>query len=83
MASLELKDPSKVKKISVFEGALDVEASELEITPTESVSNILAGYTGEPEEEEDFGLKFPKEYHAKTLANSSKGISAASSSPRT
>ena len=22
------------------------------------------------EEEEDFGLKFPKEYHAKTLANS-------------
>ena len=51
LASLELKDPSKVKKISVFDGDLDVEVSDLEIAPTEAVSNILAGYTGEPEEQ--------------------------------
>ncbi len=50
LASLELKDPSKVKKISVFEGALDVEGSTLDIAPQEAVSNILAGFTGEPEE---------------------------------
>jgi len=50
LASLELKDPSKVKKISVFEGDLEIEESAVEIDPKEGVSNILAGYTGEPEE---------------------------------
>eukprot|EP00534_Pseudo-nitzschia_fraudulenta_P008502 CAMPEP_0201147778 /NCGR_PEP_ID=MMETSP0851-20130426/9292_1 /ASSEMBLY_ACC=CAM_ASM_000631 /TAXON_ID=183588 /ORGANISM="Pseudo-nitzschia fraudulenta, Strain WWA7" /LENGTH=2078 /DNA_ID=CAMNT_0047423721 /DNA_START=36 /DNA_END=6272 /DNA_ORIENTATION=- len=50
LASLELKDPSKVKKISVFDGDLDIEESDLEIESKEAVSNILAGFTGEPEE---------------------------------
>jgi acetyl-CoA carboxylase/biotin carboxylase 1 len=50
LASLELKDPSKVKKIVAFEGALDIESADLEVSPTEAVSNILNGYTGEPEE---------------------------------
>ena len=51
LASLELKDPSKVKKIVVFDGELDVQGSDLDISPSEAVSSILAGYTGEPEEE--------------------------------
>jgi acetyl-CoA carboxylase/biotin carboxylase 1 len=50
LASLELKDPSKVKKIVAFEGALDVQSADLEYEATEAVSNILAGFTGEPEE---------------------------------
>mmetsp|Transcript_36979 Transcript_36979/g.89793 ORF Transcript_36979/g.89793 Transcript_36979/m.89793 type:complete len:2085 (+) Transcript_36979:524-6778(+) len=50
LASLELEDPSKVKKILPFEGSLDIAASDLEVDPKEKVANILAGYTGEPEE---------------------------------
>eukprot|EP00536_Pseudo-nitzschia_multiseries_P003372 jgi/Psemu1/318156/estExt_fgenesh1_pm.C_520003 len=50
LASLELKDPSKVKKISVFEGELEIESADLEEDSKETVSNILAGFTGEPEE---------------------------------
>lgn len=50
LASLELKDPSKVKKIVPFDGKLDVSGSNLDIDPKEAVSNILAGFTGEPEE---------------------------------
>uniref|UniRef100_A0A7S4ATP2 Acetyl-CoA carboxylase n=1 Tax=Pseudo-nitzschia australis TaxID=44445 RepID=A0A7S4ATP2_9STRA len=50
LASLELKDPSKVKKISVFDGDLEIESSDLEESSKDAVSNILAGYTGEPEE---------------------------------
>lgn len=50
LASLELKDPSKVKKIVPFEGDLDIAATKLEYDAKEAVSNILAGFTGEPEE---------------------------------
>ena len=49
LASLELKDPSKVKKILNFDGTLDVEATELEISADEKVANILAGFSGDPE----------------------------------
>jgi len=49
LASLTLKDPSKVKKILNFEGALDIAAEELEVGAKESVDNILAGYRGDPE----------------------------------
>lgn len=49
LASLELKDPSKVKKILEFEGALDVESVPLETDVKTSVANILAGYTGDAE----------------------------------
>uniref|UniRef100_A0A7S2EIT5 Acetyl-CoA carboxylase n=1 Tax=Ditylum brightwellii TaxID=49249 RepID=A0A7S2EIT5_9STRA len=49
LASLTLKDPSKVKKILDFEGALDVEATVLDITGAEAVENILAGYKGDAE----------------------------------
>ena len=49
LASLELKDPSKVKKIDTFTGKLDLAASELEISADEKVSNILAGFKGDPE----------------------------------
>ena len=50
LASLELKDPSKVKKIVNFDGTLDVAESDLGIEPKETVSTILAGFAGEPEE---------------------------------
>jgi len=50
LASLELKDPSKVKKILTFDGKLDIAESDLDVESKEVVSNILAGFTGEPEE---------------------------------
>jgi acetyl-CoA carboxylase/biotin carboxylase 1 len=49
LASLELKDPSKVKKILTFEGELETAGSKLEIDASESVKNILAGFNGDPE----------------------------------
>ena len=49
LASLELKDPSKVKKIETFNGKLNFAESTLEIAPKEVIANILAGYTGETE----------------------------------
>jgi len=49
LASLELRDPSKVKKIGTFEGKLNVPTSEIETEPAEEVKNILAGYKGDPE----------------------------------
>lgn len=44
LASLELKDPSKVKKIGTFSGVLDVAESAVEVAPQKAVSNVLAGY---------------------------------------
>jgi len=44
LASLELKDPSKVKKIGVFEGTLDIAASDIDIDAEKAVSNVLAGF---------------------------------------
>ena len=49
LASLELKDPSKVKKILNFEGTLDIPMVELEMEPSAVVANILAGYKSDPE----------------------------------
>lgn len=49
LASLELKDPSKVKKIVEFEGELDIPAGTVETTPSEQIKNILAGFKGDPE----------------------------------
>ena len=44
LASLELKDPSKVKKIGTFDGVLDISETTAEISPASAVSNILSGY---------------------------------------
>ncbi|CAJ1961615.1 unnamed protein product [Cylindrotheca closterium] len=49
MASLELKDPSKVKKITTFEGVLETAGVELDVEPKEALNNILAGFSGNPE----------------------------------
>ena len=49
LASLELKDPSKVKKIGTFEGTLDIADSSVEMDPAKSVSNVLAGYNFDAE----------------------------------
>eukprot|EP00565_Helicotheca_tamesis_P003884 CAMPEP_0185725054 /NCGR_PEP_ID=MMETSP1171-20130828/1378_1 /TAXON_ID=374046 /ORGANISM="Helicotheca tamensis, Strain CCMP826" /LENGTH=2089 /DNA_ID=CAMNT_0028393057 /DNA_START=20 /DNA_END=6289 /DNA_ORIENTATION=+ len=49
LASLALKDPSKVKKIVEFEGVLDVEATVVDIDGVEAVNGILSGFKGDPE----------------------------------
>ena len=49
LASLELKDPSKVKKIDTFDGILDIPHVDLETDPDDAVSNILSGYIGDPD----------------------------------
>ena len=50
LASLELKDPSKVKKILTFEGELETAGgAALEIEADEAVKNILAGFNGDAE----------------------------------
>jgi acetyl-CoA carboxylase/biotin carboxylase 1 len=49
LASLELKDPSKVKKIVNFEGSLDIPSVVLESFPRTALTNVLAGYKGDPE----------------------------------
>eukprot|EP00970_Alexandrium_tamarense_P005314 scaffold858_cov193-Alexandrium_tamarense.AAC.12 len=49
LASLELKDPSKVKKIETFEGSLDIPASSVDIDAQKAVMNVLAGFNMDPE----------------------------------
>lgn len=49
MATLDLKDPSKVKKIDTFDGTLEGAGAELDVDAEEVLSNILAGFNGEPE----------------------------------
>lgn len=49
LASLELKDPAKVKKIVTFEGELEIPAATLEFDAGETVNHILAGFKGDPE----------------------------------
>jgi acetyl-CoA carboxylase/biotin carboxylase 1 len=48
LATLELKDPSKVKKIEVFDGKLDIAESTVDIE-SNAIKNILAGYPGDAE----------------------------------
>ena len=45
LASLTLKDPSKVKKIITFEGELDLSDEALDVTASEALDNALAGYS--------------------------------------
>eukprot|EP00543_Licmophora_paradoxa_P006771 CAMPEP_0202445904 /NCGR_PEP_ID=MMETSP1360-20130828/4612_1 /ASSEMBLY_ACC=CAM_ASM_000848 /TAXON_ID=515479 /ORGANISM="Licmophora paradoxa, Strain CCMP2313" /LENGTH=2079 /DNA_ID=CAMNT_0049062311 /DNA_START=41 /DNA_END=6280 /DNA_ORIENTATION=+ len=47
LASLELKDPSKVKKILNFDGSLNIDSATLETDTKDQVKNILAGYSGD------------------------------------
>jgi acetyl-CoA carboxylase/biotin carboxylase 1 len=49
LATLALRDPTKVKKILTHEGALDIAASDLGSTPTEEVKNVLMGYVNDPD----------------------------------
>lgn len=46
LASLELKDPSKVKKIGMFEGELDIKKVPLE-AGTDPIKTILSGFQGD------------------------------------
>jgi acetyl-CoA carboxylase/biotin carboxylase 1 len=44
LASLELKDPSKVKKIGTFDGKLDIAESSVDMDSKKALLNVLAGY---------------------------------------
>ena len=47
LASLELKDPSKVKKIGTFSGKLSIAPSDI-ADNADPIKTILAGYSGDP-----------------------------------
>lgn len=49
LASLTLKDPSKVKKIETFSGDFDIEMVTIDVNAKDSVANILNGYEGDAE----------------------------------
>mmetsp|Transcript_4093 Transcript_4093/g.8426 ORF Transcript_4093/g.8426 Transcript_4093/m.8426 type:complete len:1007 (-) Transcript_4093:3291-6311(-) len=49
LGSLDLADPSKVKKIGTFDGKLEIPESDHERPPMEEISNILAGFSGDAE----------------------------------
>jgi len=49
LASLELKDPSKVKKILAYDGALDLPTVEIERDASATVKDVLAGYINDPD----------------------------------
>jgi len=49
LASLQLKDPSKVKKILPFEGDFDIPMDTYEFEKSSALSNILGGYSGDVE----------------------------------
>jgi acetyl-CoA carboxylase/biotin carboxylase 1 len=46
---LELKDPSKVKRIETFEGTLDIPAAAVEMDAEHQFFNILAGSSSDPD----------------------------------
>eukprot|EP00522_Entomoneis_paludosa_P016513 CAMPEP_0172450434 /NCGR_PEP_ID=MMETSP1065-20121228/8763_1 /TAXON_ID=265537 /ORGANISM="Amphiprora paludosa, Strain CCMP125" /LENGTH=2096 /DNA_ID=CAMNT_0013202215 /DNA_START=2922 /DNA_END=9212 /DNA_ORIENTATION=- len=49
LGSIELADPSKVKKIGTFEGTLEIGDSDHEASPMDDVKNVLAGFSGDAE----------------------------------
>jgi len=48
LASLELKDPSKVKKIENYNGKLDIANVPVDVEAQEMVKSILSGYNNDP-----------------------------------
>lgn len=49
LASIELKDPSKVKKIGTFDGQLNIPNTPVETDVDDTIKNILAGFDGNAE----------------------------------
>jgi acetyl-CoA carboxylase / biotin carboxylase 1 len=49
LASIELKDPSKVKKIETFSGQLSIPSKTLDADVADMITNILAGFDGNPD----------------------------------
>jgi len=48
LATIELKDPSKVKKIETFVGSLGYTGVAVDTEATDKIKNVLAGYDGNP-----------------------------------
>jgi len=49
LASLTLKDPSKVKKILTFSGDFDIPMESYEFSVKDAVKNNFSGYGSDPE----------------------------------
>lgn len=49
LASLELKDPSKVQKIQMFDGKLEIENTPVDRTASDVVASILDGFKNDPD----------------------------------
>mmetsp|Transcript_10466 Transcript_10466/g.13856 ORF Transcript_10466/g.13856 Transcript_10466/m.13856 type:complete len:2095 (+) Transcript_10466:147-6431(+) len=49
LGSIELADPTKVKKIGTFEGTLDIGESDHEASAVDDVKYVLAGFDGDAE----------------------------------
>lgn len=49
LATLELKDPSKVKKIATFDGKFNLDSSLVEVPAQKAIFNVLAGFPGDPD----------------------------------
>jgi acetyl-CoA carboxylase / biotin carboxylase 1 len=49
LASIELKDPSKVKKIETFSGQLSIPSNTVDTDAADMITNILAGFAGNPD----------------------------------
>ena len=49
LATLQLKDPSKVKKIETHVGDLDIDEVSLDTPPKDSLLHIMEGYKNDPE----------------------------------
>ena len=49
LASLELNDPSKVKKIETYDGKLDIVNVPIDVKARDVVSSILDGYKNDPD----------------------------------
>lgn len=49
LATIELKDPSKVKKIATFDGKLEIASSKVHMSTQKQIKNLLAGLSGDPD----------------------------------
>jgi len=48
LATLQLKDPSKVKKISIHEGDLDIGDAALDVSAKDELMCVMQGYKNDP-----------------------------------
>jgi acetyl-CoA carboxylase / biotin carboxylase 1 len=50
LGTLELADPTKVRKVATFDGVFDIPPSDLQVSAKEEAAHMLAGFNGDPEQ---------------------------------